>query len=199
MTKQFTCLACRKPFTQFNGNQRYCSKQCGYKARNTRARYKKLTTRQCSYCSQDFQPTHGRERYCTPTCRIDANRPELKLYVDKVCVNCNTSFSTHITTHKYCCERCNEQARSRRKGSDNKNFIKKSGCCAVCSLSILEALEAHHYSSKDRVVLCGTCHNIWHRVSKQKYADKDYVIYKIQNTLLNHQRSLTKEAHVTST
>jgi len=116
----------------------------------------------------------------------------------KTCPICRLEFKTYSKNHKFCSKRCRNRNKYRKKPknrSSNRSLINKIGKCEICGFSLNEALIAHHYSEKERMVLCGSCHNMWHQSSKIKFAPKEEVIRFISEKILLHQMNLKFDNH----
>ena len=111
----------------------------------------------------------------------------------QLCKHCGISYLPVSLRQLYCSHKCQEAEKNLRRGLRRKGMriTAKSGSCEVCGLSIKEALESHHYTRKDTIILCGSCHNIWHRLSKETHSLRDMVISTVSNHLPNSQNSLT--------
>ena len=165
-----------------------------------------IVTKSCKHCGKEFSYNKlGRQsppfKYCSVSCRLARNR-----YVNKrpaklevgVCWECGKTFNKIHSRHRFCSLKCatrikNQKKTARRKYRGNSGFVLLNPKCEVCGFSMVEALEAHHYSLTDRVVLCGNCHNIWHKTSKEKYASKEVVVYTITRKLFEHQMGQGKQ------
>ena len=107
--------------------------------------------------------------------------------IDKLCLGCGEPFRPISHRQKFHSPKC--QRRWHKRSS--RKIRKVVGKCEVCGFSVPEALESHHYTKRDLIVLCGSCHNIWHRLSKETHSLRDMVISTVSNHLLNSQNSLT--------
>ena len=144
----------------------------------------------CKYCNEEFVRTGNSQKFCSKKCAL-INVRRLIEHPIKNCLICNKEFQIKTLNQKYCSYKCkNKKHNSRRlKGKFGylvayRNKIRK---CEVCGFSLFEALESHHYSKTEGIVLCGNCHNIWHAISKQKYSDRDFLIKNIQDKIFNYQ------------
>ena len=156
----------------------------------------------CKRCGSSFPPYYHLQVYCSPKCRLLFNRVrfrELHPYKYKVgersdiCIVCGKEFTTKNFTKKTCSEKCSRKHKNRKKYKNHRNrrnltMVK----CEICGFSIPEALEAHHYTPKDVIILCGSCHNIWHKLSDNKHSLREIVISTVSNHILNSQISLKK-------
>jgi len=74
-SKEGFCLYCGKKYKKRCYQQRYCSKECQYKAKRAREnaanreeRKLSVTPRECPMCGKIFVPTKGQQKYCSLSC-----------------------------------------------------------------------------------------------------------------------------------
>lgn len=177
--KEKPCQICGK-IVLGRGNLKYC-KECKHTILLNRN--KKLRDISCFRCGKVFRQKYGNEKFCSAEC------VKYKVAYKTTCVICQKKFLTKSRNQIYCSLRCRNKPKYNKRPNKNSNqpFIQTIGKCEVCNVSILEALEAHHYNLNNRIVLCGSCHNIWHKVSKDKYSTKENVIKTVQDILVKHQ------------
>lgn len=102
-----SCVHCG---TRITGNIKkcYCSKRCYYN-RN----YKKLNlpTKICLKCNKEYKPRQNKQMFCTSKCK----RSKIER-IQKDCVVCGNSFTTHIAHKSTCSQEC------RKEHKNNKYF-----------------------------------------------------------------------------
>jgi hypothetical protein len=165
--------------------QKYCSPVCRWKANRQNNYIATRQERSCKRCGKPFITKHLAQDYCSPACRLNiVGRTRTQ-----VCPICKLEFQTTSKLNIYCSKKC--KCRNKQRGhTKNRVLINKVGKCEVCDNNLLICLEGHHYTSKDKIVLCGNCHNIWHHLSKTKYSDRATVITTITSALLRHQEQV---------
>jgi hypothetical protein len=179
--KQHKCL-CGNCLQEFQGKkgQKFCSKDCRWNYHLVKQKLSTRIDRTCPVCGVVFKTKHLNQKFCTPSCRIGSHK---KTFL-KSCPVCGQNFEVYNNRTIYCSDKC----KRKKKNTKNRSFIKKVGECEVCGFKLLVALEAHHYSEKERIVLCGNCHNIWHQTSKERFALKEAVISVIRGVRQEYSR-----------
>jgi hypothetical protein len=54
--------------------------------------------------------------------------------------------------------------RKRWATQDKLGFFASGGCCWICGEIELFSLETHHITKREKISLCGSCHQILHRM-----------------------------------
>jgi hypothetical protein len=158
----------------------------------------------CKSCKKEFKPNHPIQRYCSSDCRIRFNQKLFYREKHPITIparNCNICGKTYISNdirRKTCSHACSVKFKNKKRNGSrcHQKLVRITGKCEVCGFSIPEALEAHHYTSEDCIVLCGSCHNIWHKISKEKYNLRHIVVSSVSNHLLNSQKTLVNAPNI---
>ncbi len=213
-----TCLGCGVEFTTSHNKQKFCSQDCANnnialkvkrppikkpctvcgveivgisskkyceecKRKSGLERNKKRKIVTCIRCGKEFLQSHGSEKYCS----IECVSP-IKQGITLNCLICNKSFIASQANQKFCSIRCRNVNKNRKKNRNRKVGSK----CEICGFSLFQALEFHHYNQNEGITLCGNCHNIWHRVSENKYSSKEELINLVANVISNAEKKCNK-------
>lgn len=176
------CPTCSLSFVPSHGLQVFCTEKCGWDYRRAIKKSKSGIASLC-ICGASFIKIHGNQKFCSYECRYKSTRPTPKIFSAKNCNICGVSFTPKSSRGRFCSVSCGEKNKWRKKNKNRSNRCKSIGYCEVCGYSFKPALEAHHYSPKDLICLCGNCHNIWHNLSKVKYSTKEELISFVKDKL----------------
>lgn len=117
------CEGCQREFTPAKPATRFCSTECGNRAR----RY--LADCTCPNCGIVFRPGGSGQRYCSHDCAV-AHKP-VALGI-RHCAECGREFYPKHETAIYCSERCNGRAKEARKKAARHAALTPR-CCPNCS------------------------------------------------------------------
>ncbi len=152
----------------------------------------------CIFCHNDFRPKRSNQKpkYCSRICYLNNIKPQRQ---EKICLNCNLSFtpsvyqtkSSHVYNlhQKFCSQSCsasyNNTGWQRNQKHFPKKIIDKSRICSLCKNEFLYTNGNQKYcSTKCRKIIAN---EKWHRYNTQKknQTPVNADIQKIQIIYLN--------------
>ena len=92
IVKTKICPHCNKEFIPTSNRQIFCSKECGYQARQDEKKADReaergnhyYRQRECAVCGNSYWPTHSQQKYCSEECQKEShNKKSLEFYHHK--------------------------------------------------------------------------------------------------------------------
>lgn len=126
------CPVCGTEFVATSYNQKFCTKQCYYKAnyenrKKDKKRYiDKLKTegvkKKCKYCGKEFI-TNGYGLYCSEECKLEFTKNiRANARYKKTCAICGKEFISNSHVTKCCSDEC----KAKNKQNWQKNYRDKT-------------------------------------------------------------------------
>ena len=112
------CEHCGAEFEPRQPHQKYCSKQCRYRAQSKRS-YKPhpIGKKICAVCGKEFDTNNAAKKYCSPECYRAAFPSKYKKHSVRqaTCPVCGAQFQSNKANQIYCSRLCCRAAERRRR------------------------------------------------------------------------------------
>lgn len=102
------CNNCKKEFSDYFENTKYCSRECmnKFKRNNGKLKYKN-----CKICGERFRPSYSGQIFCSVECRVKSTENKIECK----CEFCGKSFfriasEVNKNEHHYCSKKCHYNA-----------------------------------------------------------------------------------------
>lgn len=174
--REIICPNCKNPFTTFNKNQDFCSKECrqnynSEKIRKVKALKEKIyKTTLCPFCNKEFLQKHLSQKYCSEKCRArnwkKSNRERIKNYTINTMLGSTKQdvidyFNLVNNTNR---KDVRIKVQKRLYPTDNK--------CEICGKEAKRLVYHHWLIKNDKAYglwVCGKCHWVAEVIEQKLY------------------------------
>lgn len=178
-----TCRGCGKAFQTVNAGQRFCSRSCAQRCRQTKLACQR-THPTCRHCGKEYRPKQpSRKTFCSRGCAFAwkkaraAKKPERTV---KACAVCGRGFWPRVANQTTCCRACRRQRDHDRVNAAKaaKRRLPRQTHCLVCGKGFIASVRG-----LKQLYCCRRC-------CKKAARKRERAYYRAQNRLHAAVRSL---------